>query len=111
MRKIDFYLRAILKETGWTQVQLAERLGTSQATVSRWFKGSEPEGHRRDAIVDLYNSVATVSKDNNKTRSSDPTSLEDELIEVFPKLSKKSREALLEMARRLRELEGDASDQ
>ncbi|MFE0233489.1 helix-turn-helix transcriptional regulator [Brucella anthropi] len=57
MRKIDFYLRSILKETGWNQSQLAERLDTTQATVSRWLKGSEPEGHRRDAIVYLYNAV------------------------------------------------------
>lgn len=64
MRQIDFYLRAILKETGWTQTDLATRLETTQATVSRWLKGSEPEGHRRDAIVDLYNEVVSDKSDN-----------------------------------------------
>lgn len=64
MRQIDFYLRAILKETGWTQTDLATRLETTQATVSRWLKGSEPEGHRRDAIVELYRSVATPEDGN-----------------------------------------------
>ncbi|MFC4624207.1 helix-turn-helix transcriptional regulator [Daeguia caeni] len=67
MRKIDFYLRSILKATGWNQSQLAERLDTTQATVSRWLKGSEPEGHRRDAIVDLYNSLVKSSEDSSET--------------------------------------------
>lgn len=65
MEKIDFYLREILRETGWTQEELASRLETSQATVSRWFKGSEPQGHRRDAILALYRSVTASDKPSN----------------------------------------------
>ena len=32
-------LSRFLKETGWTQQNLADRLGTDQATVSRWLSG------------------------------------------------------------------------
>lgn len=54
MITIEQKLRAIMKATGWRQTQLAERLNVTQATVSRWFSGSEPEGARRDAILALY---------------------------------------------------------
>lgn len=47
-------LRAIMKATGWKQMRLAEEFGVSQSTVNRWLTGSEPEGHRRDAINELY---------------------------------------------------------
>lgn len=55
---IEEKIRYILKATGWTQARLAEELKTSQPTVNRWLKGAEPEGHRRDAINDLYESVS-----------------------------------------------------
>ncbi len=61
MSKIDYYLREIMKTTGWKQAELASRLDTTQATVSRWFKGAEPEGHRRDAILELYSSVTNTT--------------------------------------------------
>ncbi|WP_167394089.1 LexA family transcriptional regulator [Brucella oryzae] len=61
MSKIDYYLREIMKTTGWKQAELASRLDTTQATVSRWFKGAEPEGHRRDAILELYSSVTNMA--------------------------------------------------
>jgi len=54
MTSIEQKLRAIMRATGWKQARLAEELGVTQATVSRWFSGSEPEGQRRDAINDLY---------------------------------------------------------
>ncbi len=50
-------LQAILWATDWSQTQLAERLDTTQATVSRWFKGSDPRGEMRDAINSLYSEV------------------------------------------------------
>lgn len=52
--KISEKVRKLLQEPEWTQQRLAERLGVSQSTVNRWIKGSEPEGHRRDAINQLY---------------------------------------------------------
>jgi repressor LexA len=50
-------IRAILKESGMAQGELAARLRVSQPTVHRWLRGSEPEGHRRDAINQLYDEV------------------------------------------------------
>ncbi len=47
-------LRAIMKATGWKQMQLAEKFDVSQSTVNRWLAGAEPEGHRRDAINEAY---------------------------------------------------------
>ncbi len=47
-------MRAIMRAAEWNQGQLAERLGVTQATVSRWLVRSEPEGHRRDMINDLF---------------------------------------------------------
>ena len=32
-------LRTVMRERGWSQVQLAEHLGTSTAAVSRWLTG------------------------------------------------------------------------
>lgn len=50
-------IRAIMKATGWKQQKLAEHFNVSQSTVNRWLAGSEPEGHRRDAINETFNSV------------------------------------------------------
>lgn len=44
----------ILALKGWTQAKLAARLGVSQATVSRWIKGQDPEGPTRDQLRDLH---------------------------------------------------------
>lgn len=38
-------------------MQLAERMEVSQSTVNRWLAGAEPEGHRRDAINEMYDQV------------------------------------------------------
>lgn len=50
-------IRAIMKATGWKQQKLAEHFEVSQSTVNRWLSGSEPEGHRRDAINDTFERV------------------------------------------------------
>lgn len=54
---IEQKIRAIMKATGWKQQKLAEHFDVSQSTVNRWLAGSEPEGHRRDAINATYDSV------------------------------------------------------
>lgn len=53
MRQSD-KVREILKEPGWTQAKVAERVGVSQSTVNRWLKGAEPEGQNRDDLNSLY---------------------------------------------------------
>ena len=50
-------LQDIMWATDWTQHDLAERLNTTQPSVSRWFTGSDPRGAMRDAIDDLYKQV------------------------------------------------------
>lgn len=47
-------LRMIMQETGLNQTQIAHHLNTTQATVSRWLSGSEPQGEFRDAIHKMY---------------------------------------------------------
>jgi phage repressor protein C with HTH and peptisase S24 domain len=54
---IETKIRAIMKATGWKQQRLAEHFDVSQSTVNRWLAGSEPEGHRRDAINAAYESL------------------------------------------------------
>lgn len=50
-------IRAIRKHNGWTQQQFAEAMGVAQSTVNRWLTGSEPEGHRRDAINEAFEQI------------------------------------------------------
>lgn len=50
-------IQEIMEQTGWTQAEVAAKLGVEQATVSRWFKGSDPRGATRDAIRALHRSV------------------------------------------------------
>ena len=57
MRKIEEKLRFIMKEKGWRQTDLAERLSVTQAAVSRWFAGADPRGEQRDKINEIYNSI------------------------------------------------------
>lgn len=46
-------LNWILSETGWKQERLAAELDVTQATVSRWFAGSDPRGANRDKVRSL----------------------------------------------------------
>ncbi|MGV1894770.1 helix-turn-helix transcriptional regulator [Agrobacterium vitis] len=52
---IATYIAQLLSMKKWNQVKLAAHFGVSQSTVNRWKSGSEPEGHHRDAIRELYN--------------------------------------------------------
>jgi transcriptional regulator with XRE-family HTH domain len=56
-------IREIMKATGWKQQRLAEEFHVSQSTINRWLSGSEPEGHRRDAINSLYDEVIEARHD------------------------------------------------
>lgn len=38
-RKIGSFISACRREKGWTQVQLAERLGVTNKSVSKWETG------------------------------------------------------------------------
>ena len=48
-------LHALLRVTGWSQQQLAQRLGVTHAALSRWLNGhAVPQPRRRQAIAALY---------------------------------------------------------
>lgn len=48
-------MQALRKEQGWTQEQLAERVGVSRRTVSRWETGSNlPDLSLLPELADLY---------------------------------------------------------
>lgn len=56
--QISSKLREIRRETGWSQEELALKLGSSQASINRWLSGkADPRGSMRDEIDALYNDV------------------------------------------------------
>lgn len=56
-------IRQIMKKTGDNQGEVAVRFKTNQPNVSRWLKGSEPEGHHRDTINQVYDEVFGAAAD------------------------------------------------
>lgn len=67
--EISSMLREIMRATGWKQQHLAEKVGVSQSTVNRWLSGAEPEGHRRDIIFQMFDSVLHRPKSSLGTQS------------------------------------------
>lgn len=64
-------IRAILKHDGWTQTRLAEHFGATQPTISRWLKGSEPNGAIYEQIRELYREL-----EGEKSRKVEATPVE-----------------------------------
>lgn len=52
-------IRGAMNANGWTQQDVAQRVGVSQATVHRWLTGTEPEGRNRDALLELIGSAGS----------------------------------------------------
>lgn len=50
-------IRAIRKSHGLTQAEFADRVGTTQSTVTRWEKGAVPGGEHLQAIADFANTT------------------------------------------------------
>ena len=57
MTRLADKIRAIRQASGLTQAEFAERLGTTQSTVTRWEKGSIPQGDMLQAIATLANTT------------------------------------------------------
>jgi len=49
-------LAKLMEEKDWNQSQLAEKLDTTQATVSRWMNGADPKGKTLQKIASLLKS-------------------------------------------------------
>jgi len=61
MNPVDV-VRALL-QSGLKQNKIADELGVTQATVSRWLAGSDPRGETRDKIIDLGREHGIVNGD------------------------------------------------
>lgn len=59
--QFDVILRRIQDETGWDQSELAKQLGTTQPSVSRWYKGSAPKSKHERAILKLANKLRIIN--------------------------------------------------
>ena len=57
MTPLAHKIRAIRTASGLNQTEFAERLGTTQSTVTRWEKGSVPGGEMLKAIADFANTT------------------------------------------------------
>lgn len=64
--RIDYQalVRAIQLKTGDKQAGLAERIGVSQPTISRWLSGSPPELHHAE-LIDRVAADLHLSEDGN----------------------------------------------
>lgn len=58
-------LDQIRRATGWNQSELADKLGVTQPTVSRWYGGSEPELKQRDGILLLAKKLGIIQSAGN----------------------------------------------
>lgn len=64
-KKIGKLLRTARLEEGLNQVEVAQKVGVAQATISNWEAGqSEPEGRNLDALRRLFGNFGGNSKDD-----------------------------------------------
>lgn len=61
----------ILAHPDWNQAKLAERLGVSQGSISRWKKGTDPEGPSQVALRDLHASIFKAGETPAPARASE----------------------------------------
>lgn len=64
-------IKAIRSSLGLNQTEFAERVGTTQSTVTRWEKGSEPRGEHLQRLAELANT--TVERLLNISDLTSPT--------------------------------------
>lgn len=64
-RECDDLVEAIIRETGWTQLQIAVRLGCSERALANWRTGDAEPGHGR--VVALKLLLLEVRGDRKQT--------------------------------------------
>jgi transcriptional regulator with XRE-family HTH domain len=65
-------LRAARDKRGWTQRQVADRVGVTPADISRWERGAvEPGRQYREALAALFfdGDVSALYRDDSKTKA------------------------------------------
>lgn len=110
------HIRKLLKTHDITLEVLSERTGISTAHLSRIQRGKRGLSLENAILIARALGVSVHEVDESFSsiltdREDQATSLEKELIEVLPKLSKDSQKSLLQTAQRLQELEERASSE
>lgn len=65
-------IRLIKDKTGKNQAELAQLLGVSQPTISRWIKGNPPELEHAERITTLARSLRLIGRNLSASRTSVP---------------------------------------
>jgi SOS-response transcriptional repressor LexA len=78
MKNVSKMVMEIMHATGWTQQQLAERVGVGQPTVYRWTRGEGSRGTNFARLQDLYHKIVQSSTEPREvqTSSSNQTGIE-----------------------------------
>ena len=85
----------------WSQEQLAEAIGTTQQTIQRWETGAvDPKISKVEAISSALGVTMSflLGLDSIEYDSSQPTTDERRLIDLYRSCSPKGREYLLQVA-------------
>lgn len=100
--RIGAFLKALRKEKGLTQEQLAEKLAVSGRTVSRWETGySQPSVKELLYLIDTLGITPRLFFDE-ETEYRNPI-LVQEIIDGIKSMNDQDLEAVLLMVRRLNE--------
>ena len=81
---IDFLalVKALLSRYGGKQDRLADEIGVTQPTVSRWLKGAEIKGPNRDKIEKLARDLGLINHDQLSDEASANGSFSNAIAEI-----------------------------
>lgn len=99
--KIGAFLKMLRKEKNLTQEQLAERLGVSNRTISRWETGSNmPDISLLTEIAEFYN-VGIPELINGERKSEDMREEDKEIAETMSDYATTEKEKLVKSIRNM----------
>lgn len=89
MMDLDQAIRDVRRRRGWSQLDLAARLGTTTATVSRWERGKAwPRYHRLRALAVLLDvPPATLRRPRRQPRRLELTSVAERIARTLQQLA------------------------